>query len=81
MKIGIVRATVALVVFTLGAVVAQAQERPPDVVRRLMEQKAPPAPLFVPGEVIVRWHPRASPASTRSSPSTAPRSAATPTRF
>jgi serine protease len=54
MKIGIVRATVALVVFTLGAVVAQAQERPPDVVRSLMEQKAPPAPLFVPGEVIVR---------------------------
>ncbi|MGE5257061.1 MAG: S8 family serine peptidase [Hyphomicrobiales bacterium] len=54
MKIGIVRATVAVVVFTLGSFVALAQERPPDVVRLLMEQKAPPAPLFVPGEVIVR---------------------------
>jgi len=57
MKIGIVRATIALVVFTLGGFVAQAQERPPDVVRLLMEQKPPPAPLFVPGEVIVRLKP------------------------
>jgi serine protease len=57
MKIGILRAAAALVVFALGCLMAQAQERPPDVVQRLMEQKAPPAPLFVPGEVIVRMKP------------------------
>lgn len=34
-----------------------AQERTPEVVQQMMEQKAPPAPLFVPGEVIVRMKP------------------------
>jgi serine protease len=60
MKIGIVRATVAWVVFALGAFGALAQERTPDVVQRLMERKAPPSPLFVPGEVIVRMKPALS---------------------
>jgi serine protease len=35
----------------------RAQERTSEDVQRLMEQKAPPTPLFVPGEVIVRLKP------------------------
>jgi serine protease len=41
----------------MSAAMGYAQERTPEVVQRLMEQKAPPAPLFVPGEVIVRMKP------------------------
>jgi len=60
MKIGIMRVTIAWVVFALGAFGALAQERTPDVVQRLMERTAPPSPLFVPGEVIVRMKPAVS---------------------
>ncbi len=41
----------------MSAAVVGAQERTPEVVQQLMEQKAPLTPLFVPGEVIVRMKP------------------------
>ncbi len=47
---------VGIMVF-MSAAVSYSQERTPEDVQRLMEQKAPPAPLFVPGEVIVRMKP------------------------
>lgn len=45
------------IVMFMSVAVSHAQERTPEDVQRLMEQKAPPAPLFVPGEVIVRMKP------------------------
>jgi len=41
----------------MSAMAVGAQERTPEVVQQVMEQKAPPTPLFVPGEVIVRMKP------------------------
>ena len=50
--------TIAIGIMTFMIVsVSYAQERSPEVVLRLMEQKTPPTPLFVPGEVIVRMKP------------------------
>jgi serine protease len=51
------RTIVAGIMVFMSAAVSHAQERTPEDVQRLMEQKAPPAPLFVPGEVIVRMKP------------------------
>jgi serine protease len=59
MKSGIIRTAIGLLVVALGVFPVQAQERSPEVVQQLMEQKAPPGPLFVPGEVIVRMKPAA----------------------
>ena len=44
-------------IVVMSAAGVGAQERTPEVVQQMMEQKAPPAPLFVPGEVIVRMKP------------------------
>jgi serine protease len=44
-------------IVVMSAAGVGAQERTPEVVQQIMEQKAPPAPLFVPGEVIVRMKP------------------------
>lgn len=50
--------TIAVGIMTFMSIaVGYSQERTPEDVQRLMEQKAPPAPLFVPGEVIVRMKP------------------------
>jgi serine protease len=51
------RAIVIGIIMFTSVSVGNAQERTPEDVQRLMEQKAPPAPLFVPGEVIVRMKP------------------------
>lgn len=51
------RTLAAGIMVFMSAAMGYAQERTPEVVQRLMEQKAPPAPLFVPGEVIVRMKP------------------------
>ena len=44
-------------IVVMSAAGVGAQERTPEVVQQMMEQKAPPEPLFVPGEVIVRMKP------------------------
>lgn len=44
-------------IVVMSAAGVGAQERTPEVVQQMMEQKAPPAPLFVPGEIIVRMKP------------------------
>ena len=52
-----VRTIAVFIVVFAGVSMGHSQERTPEDVQRLLEQKVPPAPLFVPGEVIVRMKP------------------------
>lgn len=52
-----VRTIAVFIVVFAGVSMGRSQERTPEDVQRLMERKSPSAPLFVPGEVIVRMKP------------------------
>jgi serine protease len=60
MKTLLLHLTLALAITAACVLTAGAQERTPGVVQSLLEPKAPPETLFVPGEIIVRMKPAMS---------------------